>query len=427
MSTYRPYRGTYRGRGTGRAPSSSGLLPADRDLMEGLASTPLQRFSKPSGVSGPNIEIKNLEYVGSYNWVESAQPTIIVPGSPRVWRDRTMPYTVSHDTGIQFIDQNGYRVPSSPLLPLIRAVEVVAEDNAESFDWGAVDIVTDRNGLRKLLRWINDNDGSLKEFRIDTQLAGERTVLLSRWEKRTREDNSMGYGFNFEHENSTPAPGCERGTGHHRIVKYDFDGLTVVVRFEVDACLPAPSSRTTTAKPSASSTNPDDLSDLLSGLKIAPSAPSTQIAPKSSLDQDSGKGAPDVKIIRAGTQVPQDSVIEMTTRSKMNAVQFNWTDAYPQLYLSQTSHHFLAVHERGRFDTITKRTLGDPELKRVDANGQPGFKKLRKLLQDIQELVVEHGQLGRLTLVCRDGALKVFERINKADCLPESVLERISS
>lgn len=130
-----------------------------------------------------------------------------------------MPYHVHTDDGIAFVDQNGFRCPSATLLPLLMAVERTAEDDGRSFEWSSVDFVTDRNGLRKLLRWIGGT--ASRDFRIDMQLAGKHTILLNRWETCTREQMSgRTYGFNFEKASTAPAPGCERSTGHHRIVRY---------------------------------------------------------------------------------------------------------------------------------------------------------------------------------------------------------------
>lgn len=130
------------------------------------------------------------------------------------------------DIGLFFVDQNGFRMPSDVLLPLITAVEKVNDDsgNPAAFDWAGkdIDFVTDRNGLRKLMRWIDGEnaDEPPKDFRIDMQLAG-RTVLLNRWEKRTRENFSgFSFGFNFEKASTDPALGCEDSTGHHRIIQY---------------------------------------------------------------------------------------------------------------------------------------------------------------------------------------------------------------
>lgn len=240
MSTYT----SLRGRGRGRARGSFGAqtsyhhsppLPGDRRILDGLSSTPLQTISIASPqTSDKEVKITDLKYIGSYNWLDKPSPTIIVPGmdlpfrqlytsdrepgSPPRWANKAPPYQVHPDDGIVFKDQNGYRCPTSVLLPLITAVDKTSKVNNEDFDWTAIDFVTDRNNLRKLLRWIGGN--APNEFRIDMQLAG-KTVLFNRWENRYREQMSgFSYGFNFEKESTTPAPGCESSTGHHRIVRY---------------------------------------------------------------------------------------------------------------------------------------------------------------------------------------------------------------
>lgn len=117
-----------------------------------------------------------------------------------------------------------------PLLPLIRAVELMAnaspslavppgERGPERVDWGKVDFVTDRSNLRKLLRWIGGSSAN-RVLRIDAELAGDGTVLLNRWERRNREYGQGSYGFNLEKTATTPLVGCEEATSYHRIVKY---------------------------------------------------------------------------------------------------------------------------------------------------------------------------------------------------------------
>jgi hypothetical protein len=115
-----------------------------------------------------------------------------------------------------FADQNGFRLPSATLLPLMVAVNQCSEDK---FDWSAIDIVTDRNGLRKLMRWIRGGS-DVREFRIDLELAG-KTVLFNRWEKQTKEVFSgYTYGFNFEKATTKKRGDCVGSTGHHRIIRY---------------------------------------------------------------------------------------------------------------------------------------------------------------------------------------------------------------
>ena len=138
-----------------------------------------------------------------------------------MWQNRAAPYTIPPDTGVYFSDQNGYRMPKATLLPLIMAVNKQAEMYKRTpFDWSSVDIVTDRNGLRKLTRWAVGGE-EVREFRIDLQLAGENTLLMNRWEKRNREIFSgRTYGFSFEKASTIPAPACKDSTGHHRIITY---------------------------------------------------------------------------------------------------------------------------------------------------------------------------------------------------------------
>ena len=121
-----------------------------------------------------------------------------------------------------FVDlPNGYMIPESPFLPLFRAVDIMeAERTTPKFDWRLVDIVTDRNSLRKLFAW---GDGSHEAFRIDLQLAGDFTILFNRWKANPAGDAwSYGWGDSFERATTEPARGCERTllAGHHRIVNY---------------------------------------------------------------------------------------------------------------------------------------------------------------------------------------------------------------
>ena len=182
-----------------------------------------------------SMAVEHTEYLGSYNWTDAEAAEMIVPGktilhmyhlnhlqlcllykgSAPEWIDRSLPIQMKADKGTHYVDQNTFKSPTSVLLPLFRSVDVLNKE----VDWPAVDVVTDRNGLRKLLRWINGID--VKGFRIDTELAGEQTVLFSRWEFRNRE-NLLGrtYGLHFEEAMTSVVPGCERSTSHHRIVKY---------------------------------------------------------------------------------------------------------------------------------------------------------------------------------------------------------------
>lgn len=143
-----------------------------------------------------------------------------------MWRDITLPFSVEQDdNSVNFVYKNVYTVGKPVLVPLIEAVEIINRRQMEpTFDWSSVDFVTDRNGLRKLLRWVGSSESSKSlHFRIDTQLAGDKTVLLNYWEEWDRESSGgwqANYGHNFETKVTDTAAGCEGSSGHHRIVTY---------------------------------------------------------------------------------------------------------------------------------------------------------------------------------------------------------------
>jgi len=322
------------------------------------------------------------------------------------------------DSGRNFIDQNGHRMKNFTLLPLIKAVEDMSDQGImQKFDWPSVDFVTDRGRLRKLLAWAT---GLSDQWRIDTQLAGTNTILLSGRAPVTKETSgqSTSYGFNFEDASTYPAPGLRNEPSHHRIVAYvrvfllgfdgidpqrhqNFDGLRMVVRFEVDACLPYDA---------ASSTSP---SNPAVGRRV----------PKKKKPPGPSSNSPGVKIIRGGSsQVPQTHLVELKTHS---GPSMNWQKAYPQLYLSQTPHIHHAYHKNGTFTSVKKFMLGQSALAEVDKNAQAGFKKLRKLLEDIRSLVLKHGA-ARVSLVCVGKTLSVYRIPPGESCLPVDALAHFS-
>jgi hypothetical protein len=137
-----------------------------------------------------------------------------------VWIGHDLPFTLQPDDGSNFVNQNGARMPEYPWLPLLAAADAI-HDKKAPVDWPTVDVVTDRNGLRKLLRWLNPSEArEARDFRIDVELIGAKTIVLGRWERRTHDTPSTRtFGFAFEAATSRAAPGCPN-SGHHRAITY---------------------------------------------------------------------------------------------------------------------------------------------------------------------------------------------------------------
>lgn len=366
---------------------------------------PLLVLARPESTTSDDARIENVQYLGSYHWVESETPTIVVPGCPRRWLNKPLPFSVTRDEGQSYLSENEFHVPGRAFVPMMRAVDIVEEKSGKDpFDWPSADFLTNRRCLRKLLRWIDGRAD--RDFRIDTQLLGSRTVLLSQWEARTTEPSSGNFGYTFERVACSSLPGCEKG--HTRIVSYDFSGLKVVLRFNVNAYLPSP----------AEDAEVDSLASELTHLGLE--LPQRLNADDAVPDPMSG-----LRIIHTGSpDIPQDSLLELTTRTEKGVGKFSWAEDYPQLFLSQTPNHYTAVHRDGRFSTIRKRRLGSPEMQRVEERAQPSLKKLRSILQVLHDLVIEHGETGRLSLICVKGILQVFKRNTTDSLLPDEFLTR---
>lgn len=138
-------------------------------------------------------------------------------GSPRAWIAAPLPFKLPRDNKLQVIDSHSVNFPESQLSPMFLAIE----EHAPSFNLSQVDVVTDRNNLRKLLRWMGGNRE--KDIRIDLQLVGEKTVLMKRWDGsgEVAENRKAGYGHGFVDKMTVKEEGAEgKSAAHHRIVSY---------------------------------------------------------------------------------------------------------------------------------------------------------------------------------------------------------------
>ncbi|KAF9452954.1 hypothetical protein P691DRAFT_802805 [Macrolepiota fuliginosa MF-IS2] len=376
--------------------------PVKRPLSHELAPEPLLTIEVPeAGTSSEELQIKDYRYIGSYNWAEGSDqsnPVIVVPGSPPEWLENPLPITVPGDTGAHYRDRNGHMLPGRPLLALVTAVNELNVQPA--VEWKAADFVTDRNSLRKLLRWVRRTG---RDWRIDTELVGNKTIFLNRWEQKTV-DHLHGnmYGFGFENAVTKTVPGGDGVPGHARIATYDYAGLKMIMQFEVDAYLPTPKESSTPPAETA-----DTLAEAISTINLA----------EDEVGRSFGLG-----IIRKGnSNIPNSAIIELATTTR----QVDWKERYPQIFFSQTPNHFLARHDQlqmGTFTRIDKRAIDCPVLQAANSRLQPAFKKLRAALEAIQRIVMEHGHGERLTLLYTNKRLEVYKRLDDKSCLPDEAL-----
>ncbi|KAG8734067.1 hypothetical protein FRC11_012670 [Ceratobasidium sp. 423] len=415
-SSFRGYRGSRGTRGAGRFQSRSNFTPSVK-LQEGL-SDEIESISAATIRSDTTDEVNatNVVALGSYNWVDHPTPTIVVPGTPPSWKEPRLPLQLEPDVGESFIDQNTARMPMHPLEPMLRAIKVTQKQLGNDFKLASekIDIVTDRNGLRKLMKFItfhgpnrDRRPGRNQEFRIDVQLASNgRTLVLTRHEENVIDKSTKfkGYGHNFEKATTEENPPLLatnssrthisrfKSTGHHRITRYDLLGLRFLVRYEVDAMESSPASR------SASTVRKDELDDLAAAFaRTSLLEPKTTIHPKPRLAPKKTENIVEVsrselRHVIHGSLIPQSQVMEL--RTIKSVFQVPWSDVYPQLFLSRTPALKIAKQLDGYVDTIETYTNESDDMKEAHEKLAPDFIALVELLKQIRHIAKKRGLVG---------------------------------
>jgi hypothetical protein len=205
-------------------------------LLQNLEPTAVKAFSIPS--NPPPAVISDLKGIASYNWVvKQGVVSLAIPGkfsprnwiicecltfwigSPRLWQNPRLPLRVPADSGTVFVDQNAAHcdnLNTSTLTPLFLAVDKALP----AFDYAALDLVSNRNNMRKLLRWAG---GTMeKAFRIDVELVGTKTMVFLRCEENTTETIAPGQfrGFGDTFKQAVTSTIVLNATGHHRAITY---------------------------------------------------------------------------------------------------------------------------------------------------------------------------------------------------------------
>jgi len=97
------------------------------------------------------------------------------------------------------------------------------------FDMSNVDLVFNRNSLRRLTDFCRDYVE--REWRIEIDVVHETTFLTRCEREHDRVDSRKHYEKDIEANFLTFDEDMVAGTGQSRIIRYDFGGMTYLVRF----------------------------------------------------------------------------------------------------------------------------------------------------------------------------------------------------
>ncbi|KAH8646474.1 hypothetical protein BGZ60DRAFT_391872 [Tricladium varicosporioides] len=314
-------------------PTTTTTAPPLGDLLDKIC---LPDLEKSASDFKDTAVIRDPVTVASFNWMRATNPTIVIPGSPPRWSPPNGLTQLREDQGDFFRDRNAAQYPQHPMEPAI-----VAGIHANSNLARDIHIVACSSTLGNLLRFVRRQE---KSFRILVELI-DKTLFLIRRENSPTEliQGVRGYGHTFPEAYTTWDPDVKKSTSHQRLLRYNFGGLDLLVRFEADGYLPASSNEV--LKPllaRAKASEHFDVEDLTNSFNAA----KVQIEESPTIPP-SGKSK--LAVEQAGEAVSQDRIFDLKTRSLWKKNQDLLNEEIPRLWVAQISNFVIAYHEKGIF------------------------------------------------------------------------------
>ncbi|KAG5972507.1 hypothetical protein E4U58_006509 [Claviceps cyperi] len=358
----------------------------------------ISRFDLQHVITCETARITNVKSVSSYSWIDAPTPTIAVPGIPPLWSPPIIDHRLPKDTGLYYIAENTVRLPGSPMAPMFTALSITNP----SFNVQSMDVISDRNNIRKLLSFIRPGtDGDVNEkFTIKLELVG-KTLLLGRCETAVTRyiapDSFRGYGHEFEKAYTTNQIGGS--TSHYRIISYRFCGLSFMIRYQTDGFV--------------NTQRADSAREALSERLESPT-PSSVNRTRLTVDPS----LKEVMVLRKGHSVPLGSILEIKTRAQVRSLEFD--DIAPQLWVSQTSKLVRAFHAKGSFSKPQVEDVST-RLKEWELNSQEDLKMLGALIDKMVTVVKECDGRGILRYDVATESLIISRDEGNERMLPEAL------
>lgn len=323
-----------------------------------------------SEVKSQDAKITDCEYVASYNWLNRKEPTILVPGEfrpvlpseeacllarqcddgsnaltqatgrPPAWTPLKDPVRLKEDSGNYFRDLNAARYPKHPSEPGVHAILAERVD----FPTTSIDIFGCGSTLGHLLTFVRKVD---KPFRFLVEVVGN-TVFFVRKERSPTEviDSIRGYGHTFPEAYTAWETDVEGSESHQRIIKYTFDGLTWLVRFESDGYL----KHLVPEDEQKESKNPKDKDPKHDQTDSTSLAKALGVI---SMDRKPASSDEALTIQKGGQRIPQTAIFDLKTRAAWKRQGHDvLAEEVPRLWLRQAPNFIVAYHSYGVFDDI---------------------------------------------------------------------------
>ncbi|KAK1842353.1 geranylgeranyl pyrophosphate synthetase [Colletotrichum chrysophilum] len=333
----------------------------------GLAGTITLDEILPSTV--PITTTGGFETLCSYNWVDTKDPTIIVPGGAAKFNSPVLPVRLKRDIGYTFCDLNRAKAPRQPFKGLFTALAVMSP-NTKLDD---VDVILTRGAFQTLHKFVKS--GCSTAFILQMNVINKTLVLTYREErnKRASSRKSPSWGHAFEEGFTAYDDDLKESLAHHRAIKYQFGSLKVAVLHEVDASY--------------------------SGSFGSPGPEESAERKAKYLEKRSGatnlghlvKSNQDVAVRLFGTGTAAENVAEMKATQKPLALTGVPNEAKTQCWFGRTGTLIFGIHENGIFK---KHSVRQFEFEPWCQNAQEALQKVVSLFEKLREQTRRIGNCG---------------------------------
>ncbi|KAI6871480.1 hypothetical protein KC343_g4647 [Hortaea werneckii] len=282
-----------------------------------------------------HLGITAVEAIASYNWLNSQDPTLLVPGTPPLWHPPEKPVHLPPDTGTFFIDPNAGLSPSSPLEPLFRAVL----HQHPAFSFSDLDLITDRWALSRFLS--SKDDWSLgaqvvKGKIFFVRLEPEKEITIQPHEFR-------GFRRNFEKAFLQYPEACRESRAHYQIITYKLGGLNIMLRHAAAGYFAA----------AKSTDQPLDVETAPSSMSARYTSPTATTTPMAAAQQQGN-----LRLMTAGTRIPRSALFELSTSKKVSTLEGYKKFEVPEQWIAQTRGYIRAAPTQTRWDRQTSKIRG---------------------------------------------------------------------
>ncbi|KAH7016982.1 hypothetical protein EDB80DRAFT_703938 [Ilyonectria destructans] len=352
------------------------------------------------------------DLVCAYSWVKESSPTVYVPGDPPRFISTQVPFSIPRDSKEHFTDRGTFQLPKYTFEVVFRAMEVMNPD----YRFDDVDVLIDRNSLRKLLDFVRGNYSNM--FRINMFIV-HNTLVVEMWEAMTKMisqgSQNTGWGHNFEKAITRPGPGMEDHAEHGRVLRYDFGGLRCAVRFEVDASYGdsgAEAPGEGQSSPGNTVMEANDLSEALGTLKIQEPPTDPKV-----------KGLSQIRVISRGSGIPHIAAAEIKSMKCLKSPGL----MMPQLWFGRTQNLIRGVHSEGVFHNIQISSV-EEDLRRWEAEDQNQIplRKVAALLSQLRDIVKKSKQRACVAVYEKspNPVLQVFAATHRKTSLPQDICKK---